>query len=116
MNETNNEIVEEKDNTAGGGSLAKKSVVLGFSGGLDTSYCVKYLTIEKGYDVHSVIVNTGGFTDNELKEIADHAYVLDNGEVVYSGPAAELAKDEERVQALAGARAEAWQSERRPAV
>ncbi len=49
-------------------------------------------------------------------EVADHAYVLDNGEVVYSGRAAELAKDEERVQALAGARAEAWQSEPRPAV
>lgn len=37
-----------------------KKVVLGFSGGLDTSYCVKYLTEEKGYEVHSVIVNTGG--------------------------------------------------------
>jgi branched-chain amino acid transport system ATP-binding protein len=46
-------------------------------------------------------------------EIANHAYVLDNGEVVYSGRAAELAKDEERVQALAGVRAEAWQSEPR---
>ena len=46
-------------------------------------------------------------------EIADHAYVLDNGEVVYSGRAAALAADEERVQALAGARAEAWQSEPR---
>jgi argininosuccinate synthase len=41
-------------------------VVLGFSGGLDTSYCVKYLTDEKGYEVHSVIVNTGGFTEEEL--------------------------------------------------
>jgi branched-chain amino acid transport system ATP-binding protein len=46
-------------------------------------------------------------------EIADHAYVLDNGEVVYSGRAAALAADEERVQALAGVRAEAWQSEPR---
>lgn len=34
-------------------------VVLGFSGGLDTTYCVKYFTEEKGYEVHSVIVNTG---------------------------------------------------------
>jgi branched-chain amino acid transport system ATP-binding protein len=35
-------------------------------------------------------------------EIADHAYVLDNGAVVHSGPARELARDEARVQALAG--------------
>ena len=42
-------------------------VVLGFSGGLDTSYCVKYLTEDLGYEVHSIIVNTGGFTDEELK-------------------------------------------------
>ena len=41
-------------------------------------------------------------------EIADHAYVLDDGAVVYSGPAAELAADEGRVQALAGASAEEW--------
>ena len=53
-----------------------KKVVLGFSGGLDTSYCVKYLTEEKGYEVHSVIVNTGGFTEEELKKIEAHAYKL----------------------------------------
>ena len=41
-------------------------------------------------------------------EIADHAYVLDDGAVVYSGLAAELAEDEGRVQALAGASAEEW--------
>ena len=53
-----------------------KKVVLGFSGGLDTTYCVKYLTEEKGYEVHSVIVNTGGFTEEELKKIEAHAYAL----------------------------------------
>ena len=53
-----------------------KKVVLGFSGGLDTSYCVKYLTEEKGCEVYSVIVNTGGFTDTELQEIEKRAYSL----------------------------------------
>jgi branched-chain amino acid transport system ATP-binding protein len=42
-------------------------------------------------------------------EIADHAFVLDNGVIVYSGGAAALAADEGRVQALAGASAETWQ-------
>ncbi len=51
-------------------------VVLGFSGGLDTSYCVKYLTDDKGYEVHSVIVNTGGFNQEELAQIEKHAYTL----------------------------------------
>ena len=55
--------------------MAKK-VVLGFSGGLDTSYCVKYLTEEKNYEVHSIIVNTGGFDKDELKQIEEHAYKL----------------------------------------
>jgi len=51
-------------------------VVLGFSGGLDTSYCVKYLSEEKEYEVHSIIVNTGGFSEDELKQIEAHAYKL----------------------------------------
>lgn len=55
--------------------MAKK-IVLGFSGGLDTSYCVKYLGEDKGYEVHSIIVNTGGFSEEELKQIEAHAYKL----------------------------------------
>lgn len=51
-------------------------VVVGFSGGLDTSFCVKYLTEEKGFEVHSVIVNTGGFSKEELKQVETHAYNL----------------------------------------
>ena len=42
-------------------------------------------------------------------EIADRAYVLDDGRVAYEGSAAEFAKDEERVRALAGASAESWE-------
>jgi argininosuccinate synthase len=53
-----------------------KKIVLGFSGGLDTTYCVKYLSEEKGYEVHSVIVNTGGFSEDELKKVEAHAYKL----------------------------------------
>ncbi len=44
-------------------------VVLAFSGGLDTSYCVKYLADEKGLEVHSATVDTGGFSARELEEI-----------------------------------------------
>jgi argininosuccinate synthase len=53
-----------------------KKVVLGFSGGLDTSYCVKYLSEDQGYEVHSIIVNTGGFDEEELQKIEAHAYTL----------------------------------------
>ena len=53
-----------------------KKIVLGFSGGLDTTFCVKYLSEEKGYEVHSIIVNTGGFSEDELKKIEAHAYHL----------------------------------------
>jgi len=56
--------------------MAGKKVVLGFSGGLDTSYCVKYLTEEKGYEVHSIVVNTGGFSEQELNDVEAHAKKL----------------------------------------
>ncbi len=50
-----------------------KKIVLGFSGGLDTTFCVKYLSEDKGYEVHSIIVNTGGFSEEELQKIEAHA-------------------------------------------
>ena len=53
-----------------------KKVVIGFSGGLDTSYCVKYFTDELLYEVHSIIVNTGGFSKEELAKIEKHAKAL----------------------------------------
>ncbi len=53
-----------------------KKLVLAYSGGLDTSYCAKYLSAEKGYEVHAVSVNTGGFTKGEIKLIEEKAYSL----------------------------------------
>jgi argininosuccinate synthase len=56
--------------------MTKKKVVLAFSGGLDTSYCVKYLSEEKGYEVHTLTVNTGGFDDVEIRGIETRAKEL----------------------------------------
>lgn len=56
--------------------MKNKKVLLAFSGGLDTSYCVKYLSIEKGLEVYSAIVNTGGFSKQELQETAEKALQL----------------------------------------
>lgn len=53
-----------------------KKVVLAFSGGLDTSFCCIYLSRDLGLEVHSVIVNTGGFSQEELEEIEKRAYEL----------------------------------------
>ena len=53
-----------------------KKLVLAFSGGLDTSFCVKYLKEEKGFDVYTAIANTGGFSEDELKAIEEKAYNL----------------------------------------
>lgn len=54
----------------------KKKVVLAFSGGLDTSYCAIYLAHDLGYEVHTLTVNTGGFSDEEVKEIEKRALSL----------------------------------------
>src|ERR1700742_3940883 len=54
----------------------KKKVVLAYSGGLDTSFCCIYLTRDLGLEVHSVIVNTGGFTADELDNVEKRAYQM----------------------------------------
>ena len=51
-----------------------EKVVVAYSGGLDTSYCVKYLQNELNLEVHSVLVNTGGFSTEELKTVEAKAY------------------------------------------
>ena len=52
-----------------------KKIVLAYSGGLDTSYCLKKFSNE-GFEVHAISVNTGGFTEKELAEIEKNAYKL----------------------------------------
>ena len=54
----------------------KEKVLLTFSGGLDTSFCVKYLSEDKGYEVYTAIANTGGFSAEELVQIEERAYQL----------------------------------------
>jgi len=56
--------------------MSKPKVILAFSGGLDTSFCVKYLTEERGMEVHSALVDTGGFSPAELKAIEEKAFSL----------------------------------------
>ena len=54
----------------------KSKVVLAFSGGLDTSFCIPFLKNEKNLEVHTVMVNTGGFTAEEEKKIEERAMTL----------------------------------------
>ncbi|MDB5026246.1 MAG: argG [Mucilaginibacter sp.] len=71
----------------------KKKVVLAYSGGLDTSFCCIYLTRDLDLEVHSVIVNTGGFSADELYSVEQRAYrmgvtshhVVDETENFYNG-------------------------------
>ena len=53
----------------------KKKIVLAFSGGLDTSFCVPWLK-EQGYEVHTAFVNTGGFSQKEEENIRKKALAL----------------------------------------
>lgn len=54
----------------------KEKVVLAYSGGLDTSYCVKYLSEELGLEVYTALANTGGFSEVELNAVEKKAYAL----------------------------------------
>jgi len=56
--------------------MKKEKVVLAFSGGLDTSFCVLYLKNKLNLDVHALTVNTGGFSDEEIRKIEQHALAL----------------------------------------
>jgi argininosuccinate synthase len=51
----------------------KKKLVLAYSGGLDTSFCTHYLSTQEGYEVHTVIVDTGGFSQDELNSLGEKA-------------------------------------------
>jgi argininosuccinate synthase len=55
--------------------MSNKDVVLAFSGGLDTSFCVPYLQ-ERGYNVHTVFADTGGVDDEERDFIEKRAAEL----------------------------------------
>ena len=52
-----------------------KKLVLAYSGGLDTSYCLKTLS-QEGYEVHAVSVNTGGFSATEIAAQEKNAYAM----------------------------------------
>ena len=54
----------------------RKKVVVAYSGGLDTSFTIMYLTREMGYDVYAACANTGGFSEQQLKENEERAYQL----------------------------------------
>jgi len=53
-----------------------KKLVLAYSGGLDTSYCAKYLSQVENFEVHAVSVNTGGFEKEEIESIGRKAIQL----------------------------------------
>jgi argininosuccinate synthase len=57
-------------------STIMKKVLLAYSGGLDTTYCALYLSKIKNFEVHAVLVNTGGFEKEELQQVEERANTL----------------------------------------
>ena len=76
-------------------------VVLAFSGGLDTSFCVPYLK-EKGYEVHTIMVNTGGFSAEEEKAIENRALTLGAASHVNVNAVEEYEETKKRYEFLIG--------------
>ncbi len=72
--------------------MSNKPIVLAFSGGLDTSFCVPYLQ-ERGWDVHTVFADTGGVDAEERAFIEARAAELgvtshqtvDGGAAIWEG-------------------------------
>ena len=60
--------------------MANKKLVLAYSGGLDTSYCLMKLSKE-GYQVHAATVNTGGFDELQIEDM--HAKAIQMGAHTY---------------------------------
>src|SRR5262249_43563509 len=69
----------------------KEKIILAFSGGLDTSFCVAYL-IEKGFCVYTLTVDTGGFTQKEKTYIAEQSKKLGATKHIYLDSKKELFK------------------------
>ncbi len=55
--------------------MKNKTIILAYSGGLDTSYCLKKLSTE-GFSVHALLINTGGFSKSDLNKIEKQAKKL----------------------------------------
>ncbi len=56
--------------------MSNHKVVLAYSGGLDTSFCILHLTRDKGLEVHALTVDTGGFSAEQLKTMEERALAL----------------------------------------
>ena len=72
----NEEITYDTDMNTKGKNKERKKVVLAYSGGLDTSFAVKYLSEDCGYAVYTATANTGGFSAEELETIEKNALAL----------------------------------------
>ena len=56
--------------------MANETCVLAYSGGLDTSFCIPFIREEYGYDIVTVMVDTGGFSADDLQRASERATKL----------------------------------------
>ena len=63
-------------------NMKNNKVVLAYSGGLDTCFCLKKL-IDEGFDVYPILINTGGFTKSDLKLIKYNSKVIGSNNFQY---------------------------------